>query len=330
MEKENKGAYQAINVCLGLKEGETAVIFTDTETIEIAISLLQEAKKITDRIHFFIAEDFGERPLRQVPVQVKDVLADTDVFVLAMQGRKGELESFRRPLLNSVPKTKIRMANMINISKDMMMQGMQADYRDIRKFSQNAYDVLEGALQLHVKTESGTDLIAEFSSDISWVIGDGIIKPGEWSNLPDGEVFTCPINVNGKIVVDGIMGEHFAKKYGLLDKAPLSIEIEDGRVVSARSENSALAKDFLERIKEDENASRVGEVGLGTNKYVKKLIGRMVQDEKIPGVHIAFGNGYPEKTGSKQRSKIHLDCVILRPDVYADGKKIMEKGSWSI
>ena len=80
----------------------------------------------------------------------------------------------------------------------------------------------------------------------------------------------------------------------------------------------------------DENANRIGEFAMGTNMEVKKLVGRLLQDEKMPGVHVAFGHGYPEHTGCKWKSKAHLDAVLLKPTVYVDGKKIMEDGNYLV
>ncbi|MGM5481988.1 MAG: aminopeptidase, partial [Nanobdellota archaeon] len=303
---------------------------TDSETLEIAVSMMQEAKKITPKIRFFIAEDFGERPLKRLPSVLKDALKESDVGVIAMQGKKGELEKFRRPLLNLVNDSSLRIANMVNINQKIMVGGMNADYQKIQAFSNKIYGLVKNAQHIEVKSKKGTDLIAEFSGLIKWVIADGQIRKGEWSNLPNGEVFTSPVNVNGKLVIDGVLGDYFAQKYGLLQRFPLIVKIKNGKVVETVCKNKQLQKDFIERINTDSNANRVGEFAIGTNIFLKELIGRLLQDEKFPGVHIAFGHGYPYKTGVTWNSEVHVDAVIKKPTVLVDGEKIMKEGDFLV
>lgn len=330
MELVKRGANQAIRNCLNVKSDERITIVTDTETLEIAVTLLEEAKRFTSKIRLFIAEDFGERPLKSLPNELKKAMGSSSVGILAMQAMKGELEKFRRPLLHLAEKNGLRFANMININQQMMEQGMSADYKKVQAFSRKVHEFVKDAFQIEVKTKKGTDLTAEFSSAINWVVGDGLIREGQWSNLPDGEVFTCPVNVNGTVVIDGVLGDYFARKYGLLERKPVKVQIKEGRAVSAICNDKQLEADFNERLKEDENAGRVGEFAIGTNIYIKELIGRLLQDEKYPGVHIAFGHGYPQKTGVEWESKVHVDGVIKSPTVIADGKKIMKEGEFLI
>lgn len=330
MDLVKRGANQAIRNCLNVRGDDKVTIITDTETLDIGVSLLEEAKQITDDIKFFIAEDIGERPLKKLPKELKEAITSSTVGVLAMQGFKGELEKFRRPLLNLAENNNLRFANMININQQMMEKGMSADYKKIQSFSKKVYETVKDAFHIEVKTRKGTNLIAEFSSEISWVVGDGLIKKGHWNNLPDGEVFTCPANVNGVAVIDGVLGDYFARKYGLLEQKPLKVEIKEGRVVSALCSDKELLEDFNAIIKSDENAGRVGEFAIGTNIFINELVGRLLQDEKYPGVHIAFGHGYPKKTGVKWKSKIHVDGVIKNPSIVVDGKKIMNYGEFLI
>lgn len=325
-----KGAYQTINNCLKLRAHETITILTDLETLEVGISFLQEAKKITNNIHFFIAEDLGERPLTKIDENLMNAIRDSKVGILAMQGKETELENFRRPLFIEVKKHALRFANMINVNHEIMEQGMNADYSKIQEYSKKVYDTVKDAKKIHVTTKLGTDLTASFSKDLKWIVADGNITEEKWSNLPDGEVYTCPEDVNGKVVIDGVLGDYFAKRYGLMVKHPLIIEIKNSRIISVACDNDQLKEDFKKRTTADENANRVGEFAIGTNIFLKKLIGRLLQDEKYPGVHIAFGHGYPERTGCPWESIVHLDGVILKPTIKVDKKIIMKEGVFKL
>ncbi|MFW6450581.1 MAG: aminopeptidase, partial [Nanoarchaeota archaeon] len=330
MDLMKKGAIQAIKNCLDVKEGEMVIIITDTETLDIGACLREAAKEVTDETKLFIVEDYQKRPLKKIPQEIEEGIKSSSVGILAMQGKKGELMDFRRPLLTLAQENGLRFANMININQQIMQQGMSADYKIIRDYSSKVYSIVKDAFHIEVKTKKGTDLLFEFSPQIKWVSGDGFIKKGEWSNLPDGEVFTCPVNVNGTAVIDGVLGDYLAAKYGVLEKNPLKVVIKGGKAVSVVCSNNELQKDFNELINTDENASRIGEFAIGTNIFIKELIGRLLQDEKFPGVHIAFGHGYPQKTGVKWKSGVHIDGVIKFPTVLVDGKKIMSEGEFLI
>ena len=112
---------------------------------------------------------------------------------------------------------------------------------------------------------------------------------------------------------------------------PIGIFIRNGRAVkgSIQCANQELAEEFAKYLfKTDENSCRVGEFAFGTNVGIKRLIGNLLQDEKIPGIHVAFGGTYPEETGAEWDSDSHIDCVINKPTVYLDGKVIMRGGKY--
>ena len=66
-----------------------------------------------------------------------------------------------------------------------------------------------------------------------WFKTSGIISPEKWGNLPGGECFTSPGEVNGRFVVDGVVGDWLCARYGLLRATPLTIEIAGNRIVRA-------------------------------------------------------------------------------------------------
>ena len=58
------------------------------------------------------------------------------------------------------------------------------------------------------------------------------------------------------------------------------------------------------------------------------MIYNLLQDEKFPGVHVAFGSPLPGKTRATWDSKAHVDGVIKNPNIYVDGEMIMNKGEF--
>ena len=90
--------------------------------------------------------------------------------------------------------------------------------------------------------------------------------------------------------------------------------------------NNELEKEFWEYTHTDENSDRVGEFAIGTNIGVHDVIGNILQDEKIPGVHIAFGNPYGAHTGADWYSVTHIDVVGRDFDIWLDDRQIMRDG----
>jgi len=78
------------------------------------------------------------------------------------------------------------------------------------------------------------------------------------------------------------------------------------------------------------NGNRVGEFAIGTLTSLKKLVGNLLQDEKMPGPHIAFGNPYPEFTGADCNTKIHVDVIPSHCTIEVDGLTIMCDGEFII
>ena len=60
------------------------------------------------------------------------------------------------------------------------------------------------------------------------------------------------------------------------------------------------------------------------------VIGNILQDEKIPGVHVAFGHPYSEHTGADWFSKTHIDCVGRDFDIWFDGEQVMKNGKFLV
>ena len=100
---------------------------------------------------------------------------------------------------------------------------------------------------------------------------------------------------------------------GLLDETPLTIEITGNRIVSCRMRRTrSWSRTFWTYTHTDENSDRVGEFAIGTNIGVTRVIGNILQDEKFPGIHIAFGDPYGAHTGAPWKSTTHIDVVGLR------------------
>lgn len=332
------GAKQAVNNCLKIKKGEKVVIITDKQTAYLADALINEAKTAGAEIQKFVMEDFGQRPADGVgalkfPSEIATALSRAQVSFYIAAGKKGELQSFRHPMIEVIEKHKLRHGHMIGFTEEMMSQGMASDYVKIQALSKKVFDIVSKAKEIRVTTPAGTDFTVSLNPNYKWIISDGNITAEQWSNLPDGEVFTSPENANGTVVVDGCLGDFFTEKYGNLKKTPLTYTLKNGRCVkgSVSCKNQELKDEFEKyTFSTDENSNRLGEFAIGTNTGLTKLIGNLLQDEKFPGVHVALGNPYPNMTGAPWKSEAHNDAVLLNCTVRVDGRAIMENSTFKI
>ena len=323
------GARNAIDVCLRLKPKERITIITDAATREIAAALQKEVEKVGSEYSLFVLEHHARRPLEFMPETILDDLAPSQVSIFAAQTQPGELGS-RMQMTSVVNNHHIRHGHMVNINREIMLEGMRADFVEVDALSQRLVERARKAKRIRCKTPHGTEFEAELSPKLKWLKTSGIIQKDKWGNLPGGEIFTSPLNTNGVFVVDGVVGDYLCERYGDLKESPLTIEVENNRIRSLQSENKELRDDFRLYTSTDENSNRVGEFAIGTNTACTRVIGHILQDEKIPGVHIAFGHPYAEHTGANWVSKTHIDCVGRDFDIWFDGEQVMKGGQFLI
>jgi leucyl aminopeptidase (aminopeptidase T) len=211
-----------------------------------------------------------------------------------------------------------------------MRQGMRADFHAVDEISRKVVAIVSQATSIRCTTPAGSDFTATLNPNYRWIKTSGLISPEKWGNLPGGEVFTTPGEVNGTFVIDGVVGDYLCEKYGNLKDAPLTVTIAKNRLVSAESANQELRDDFWTYTHTDENSDRVGEFAIGTNIQLKQVIGEILQDEKFPGIHIAFGNPYGAHTGADWYSSTHIDVVGTQFDIVVDDVPLMNAGTFLI
>jgi aminopeptidase len=319
------GARNAVNVCLRIQPKEKVTVITDDATREIAASLVRELETLGTPYQAWILEELAPRPLSDLPREILDDLETSQVSIFAVQAQANELKS-RMQMTDVVNRRKIRHAHMVNINHQIMLEGMRADFLKVDRISTKVVETVRRAKQVRAKTSAGTDLIADLNPDYRWLKTSGIISPDKWGNLPGGEVFTTPGEVNGTFVIDGVVGDWLCAKFGSLRENPLTIHVKGNRLTDAHSSNHELEEDFWRYTHTDENSDRVGEFAIGTNIELKDVIGQILQDEKYPGIHIAFGNPYGAHTGAEWYSSTHIDVVGRNFDIWVDEAQIMRNG----
>jgi len=144
-------------------------------------------------------------------------------------------------------------------------------------------------------------------------------------NIPDGEVFSCPV----KKSVNGVIQFNTPTIYSGTKFENVHLEFKDGKVVNATANNTKKINEILDT---DSGARYVGEFSLGFNPYIKNPMCDILFDEKIAGsLHFTPGQAY-EECDNGNRSAVHWDMVLIqRPEwgggeVWFDGELIRKNG----
>jgi aminopeptidase len=186
---------------------------------------------------------------------------------------------------------------------------------ELRAFQAELIERLAHADQLRLEAD-GTDLTLSVKGR-TWVNSDGR------RNMPSGEVFTGPLEASA----NGTVRFTVRSAPSGVDVEGVELTFRDGEVVEARA---ATGDDYLQAaLKTDDGATRLGEIGVGTNFGIDRPTGTILFDEKIGGtVHLALGRSYPE-TGGKNVSALHWDLICdLRQGgtLTADGELVQANG----
>ncbi len=194
-----------------------------------------------------------------------------------------------------------------------------ASWRALGEMQQKKIDWLKG--KKHVKLQ-GPNIDLELSID-----GRIFINACGERNMPDGEIFTGPVE-------ESVKGWYRASFPSIVQgRAVEGIELtfEDGRVSKA---SAAKNQDLLyAQLDADSRSRYLGEFAIGTNFGIDKFTGSILYDEKIGGtVHVAIGAGYPD-TGSVNRSTVHWDMICdMRADstIHVDGELFYKDGQFVV
>ncbi len=312
--KLDKACVIAIKDCMGAKKKEKVLVVTDENKKEIGYALYLNALKL-GHDSLFVEMKSGKINGEEPPKQVAELMKKFDVVFCPTTKSLTHTDARREASALGV-----RIATFPGITKDVMIRGLNADYKAIAALTLKLKKIMEKTKIARVTAPNGTDITMDIGGR-NVIPSKGLFhKKGESGNLPTGEAFTAPVEgtTNGVFVVDGSMAG-----IGVISGKPIKIEVKDGYAVKITGDaKAAKLKKMLQKVGKD--AFAIAELGIGTNDKAK-LSGLLLEDEKVKGtVHIALGNNI--SMGGSVNVPIHLDGVIKKPSVYFDGKEIMKNG----
>ncbi|MBI2559371.1 aminopeptidase [Candidatus Woesearchaeota archaeon] len=300
--------------CMNLKKNESCLIVTDSKLKSIGDALYKNSLKITKNSKIIlttIPKAHGEEP----PQKIADEMLKHDVILMPTTKSLSHTRARENAIKNGA-----RIASMPGITKDTMQRTLNINFNKIKTINERLISKLKNKSNIKITTKLGTKVEFEIKNR-KWISDDGAIynKKRAFGNLPGGEIFIAPLEgkTNGKIIVDASVGG-----LGKVDKN-IKITVEDGFITSA---NGGKTANQFKKLLKNELYRNVAELGIGTN-YRAKITGNVLEDEKVAGTcHIAFGNN--KHFGGKVDVPFHVDFVIKKPTIYADGALIMKEGKF--
>ena len=194
-----------------------------------------------------------------------------------------------------------------------------AEWKKMKVFQQKVLRRLRGADRVRVVAPE-TDLTLS-------VKGRRFLISYGSHNMPDGEIFTGPVETSA----EGCIRYTYPVCYRGKEVVDVRLEFEKGKVVKATAaRNEALLKTMIDM---DAGARRLGELGIGTNYGITRFVKSILFDEKIGGsVHLALGRSY-EETGGRNKSAIHWDMICDLRDggrLEVDGRVLQADGKFRL
>jgi len=246
-----------------------------------------------------------------------------DIFINVLRGPAQETPFRIKIIKLETRKGRSRLGHCPGITMDMLTEGAlsltREENAEMQDKARNLLALLQDVESVHVTAPGGTDFTLSVKGR-TWFTDTAIDwKTMKWMNLPTGEVLVGPVetSMNGVLVADVAAGG-----IGPL-KTPITIKVENGKVVDVQSDDKEVLQVVLDTQATDKMAKYVGEFAFGLNPRAR-LVEEFLECEKVSAIHVAFGNNmdYPGVTANN--SATHQDFLVDRPTVevtYSDGRK---------
>jgi aminopeptidase len=342
-----------VEYSIRLKRNEAVLIEAFDTPDEMTIALIRAARKVGGipfvqtqhaRVNRALALEVSDRQLNLLASHELSRMKKMDAYI-AVRGSNNITElsdvppekmkllaKKMRPVQDQrVKKTKwvvLRwptpsMAQLAGMSteafEDFYFEVCTLDYRRLQPGMKALKRLMEKTDRVEIK---GPDTDLRFS-----IKGIPAVICGGDRNIPDGEVFSCPV----KDSVEGQVTFNAPSIYQGIGFDAIRLEFKNGRIVDATSNETRKLNKILDS---DPGARYIGEFSLGFNPRVLQPMRDILFDEKIAGsFHFTPGQAY-EEADNGNRSQVHWDMVnIQRPEygggeIYFDGKLIRRDGEF--
>ncbi|MDI6697547.1 MAG: aminopeptidase [Candidatus Saccharicenans sp.] len=308
-----QAAEKAIFQSLKIKAGESFLLVTDKQKLEIAEALAFYARKAgAETTTYLMTETL--RPI-DGPTKLFKLLTEKASVIAYLLEARIEEKPFRGFMVSQGMKLS-RICMMPGITVDMMERLVNIDFSRMNEFTKKVIRAMKDADRVIIENEAGTNISFSVRGR-EWHNDNGDIgKKGRHGNLPAGECYTCPVEetFTGRLVIsliDDRLGHG-------------EMEFKEGRLVRWKGKG---IEAIVKNIGSDQTGFIIGEFGIGTNPGAR-ICPNMLEAEKAFGtVHFAIGDSYGI---GKNKSKHHYDALVDKVTIIAKGKYIAKNGKFLI
>ncbi len=324
--------------CLNVKKEEILIIGDQGFTNRHISSLMAAGYYIAARdmglkVNLIMQQvkNAGDKADKAVVKALQD-LKEGSIVAISVSNKLGSIKELSLSYRDFMKEQQHRFASTLSMGNlttqfyPYVINAMDVDYIKMRKKAQMMKEILDNGKEAHITTDLGTDLYMDITGKKAISNAADYSQPGSGGNIPAGEVYIPPNgkhNVNGKLVIDASIRH---KDGTSLVKEPVTMNIENGAVVSFEGKEEArILEKTIEwaksRAKKPENIALIGELGIGINPKAI-LVGATIIDEKVYGTaHVAIGSN--KWFGGDIKTLIHLDQVFKKPNIFIDDDKLI-------
>jgi aminopeptidase len=301
-----------INDCLGVREGESVLVVCNPATIGLAERLRAQAGRCgAEAMTMLITErethGVEPPPAAAAAMKASDVVLCPTVQSLSHTAARREASE-----------AGARIATLPGVTEEMLARVMSADMDGLRRRGEALAELLTAGSEATITDANGSNLTLALGDRDGIPDTGDLTAPGAFGNLPCGEGFIAPIegSSEGTLVVDGTIAG-----LGRVPE-PVTLTVKEGHLTDASGETGARLMELLAT--GGPEGTNTAELGIGTNEKAI-LTGELLEDEKIFGTcHVAFGAS--AGIGGTVQVPVHIDCVVMRPELAIDGQVIARDG----
>lgn len=346
-EELRRAAKIALTECLAVKEGERVLIVTNLggDVFDICQEIFRQAEELKAVPVMVVQQDKDNFKMAD-PAVLDALKGEPEVIVTICRGRIGKDPYGMRigyvgrdgekytHLYDKVLDGDKRSRSFWspNCTREIFERGVPIDYALLRRNAKALKERIDAGKSVRVTSPAGTDVRFGIDGRRGRYDDGDFTLPGRGGNLPTGEVYVSPANgsAEGIIVFDGTVD---LDTHAEMPDVPVRVRYEKGFAVEiSGGETARKLESLLDRSaamareqgkpEEERNARHLGELGIGLNPNAKMSCNTL-EDEKVGGtVHFAIGMNLEHDA----HALIHLDCLVLRPDVYVDDELIIKEG----
>ncbi len=310
MDELERAVGVVVNDCLAVAAGEDVLVVCNPATESLGERLRACAQDAgADAVRAVIAERRSHAA--EPPATVAAAMLDADV-VLAPTVQSLSHTAARK----AASEAGARIGTLPGVDEDILARLMSADIGELRRRGNALAEALDAASEARITCANGSDLRLALEGRAAIADAGELTQPGAFGNIPCGEGFISPSGGEGRLVIDGSIAT-----VGIPDE-PVTLTVEGDRLVDATGTAGSALIELL--APHGPEASTVAELGIGTNEKAT-LTGNVIEDEKILGTaHVAFGAS--KAIGGTVQVPVHLDCVVMKPDLMLDGEPVVRAG----